>query len=170
MIKGDVDRDVYQHSRSYESINSKDVDLFELFADMIMKVYISSNEGSGWKCNRAISILLYAHKYTPLQGSSYVKYPKHIEDYVYNVKNEDEECFKWAILSKEMGTNKLSKLKVNEDKYKFNYPMKINDIEKFEKQYNKCIVVYSYDGNVFYPIYKSKNIIEDIDDIIQLLF
>ena len=170
MIKGEEERGFFQHSGMFESINSKDLDILDIFSDMVMKIHISSNEGSGWKFNKTISMLMFAHKYTPLRGSSYVKYPKHIEDYVYNVQNEDEECFKWAILSKEMGTKKLSKLKENADKYPFNYPMKINDIEKFEKLYNKCIVVYSYDGNLFYPIYKSKNIIKDIDDIIQLLF
>ena len=115
-------------------------------------------------------MLIYVHKYTPLRGSSYVKLPKHIEDYCLNVKNDDEECFKWAILSKEMNTDKLSKLKVNEDKYPFNYPIKIRDIPKFEKMYSKCIVVYSYDGNVYYPIYKSKNIIDNLNDIVQLLY
>ena len=69
-----------------------------------------------------------------------------------------------------MSTDKLSKLRVNEDKYPFNCSMKINDIEKFENKYNKCIVVYSYDGSIFYPIYKSKNIIDSLGDIIQLLY
>ena len=39
--------------------------------------------------------------YAPLQGSSYVKLPKGLEDKkaILNVQNEDEKCFLWSVLA-----------------------------------------------------------------------
>ena len=92
MEKVDEERGFYQHSRAYEYI-VRILNVTEIFADMIMRIYISSNEGSGWRFAKIIALLMYIHKYTPLRGSSYVKLSKHIEDHRYNVKNEDEQCF-----------------------------------------------------------------------------
>ena len=38
-------------------------------------------------------------KYVPLGGSSYIPLPKFLaaKNAIFNLKNEDDECFKWAI-------------------------------------------------------------------------
>jgi len=40
-------------------------------------------------------------KYKPLKGSSYIDLPKEIKDKkaIRNSKNDDNECFKWAVLA-----------------------------------------------------------------------
>ena len=39
--------------------------------------------------------------YEPLQGSSYIELPKDIHDTkaAVNIKNDDQQCFKWFILA-----------------------------------------------------------------------
>ena len=49
---------------------------------------------------RSVSILdLHIVKYEPLGGSSYIPLPGFLaaKKAIINLKNEDEECFKWAI-------------------------------------------------------------------------
>lgn len=63
-----------------------------------MAVWLS--EGSGW----TISFSLDEHyintvKYNPLQGSSYIKLPKELQNSakgLINLKNKDDECFRWC--------------------------------------------------------------------------
>ena len=46
-----------------------------------------------------MSLDLHAVKYVPLGGSSYIKLPKFLaaKKAIINLKNADDECFKWAI-------------------------------------------------------------------------
>ena len=46
-----------------------------------------------------MSLDLLTVKYMPLCGSSYIPLPKFIaaKKAIINLKNEDDECFKWAI-------------------------------------------------------------------------
>ena len=47
-----------------------------------------------------MSLDLHTVKYVPLGGSSYIPLPKFLaaKKAIINLKNEDDECFKWAII------------------------------------------------------------------------
>ena len=75
----------------------------------------------------------------PLAGGSYMELPKFIKDKkaCINVKNDDDRCFEWAVLSAlfpaEKDGQKISKYKKHKDYLKFdriNFPMQLKDIPK----------------------------------------
>ena len=47
-----------------------------------------------------MSLNLHTVKYVPLGGSSYIPLPKFLaaKKAIINLKNKDDECFKWAII------------------------------------------------------------------------
>ena len=58
-------------------------------------------QGSGWALSRVVCLYVNIAKYQPLKGSSYVELPKYLQTKkaIVNVKNQDNECLKWALLS-----------------------------------------------------------------------
>ena len=57
--------------------------------------------GSGWTLQANQSLILEMTDYRPIGGSSFIELPKNIYDTksIVNVKNDDQECFKWAVLA-----------------------------------------------------------------------
>ena len=57
--------------------------------------------GSGWTLSRNHALVLEMVDYQPLGGSSYIELPKDVYDTkaIVNVKNDDQECFKWSVLA-----------------------------------------------------------------------
>ena len=83
-------------------------------------------EGSGWVVTRVLCLYVNISKYTPLKGSSYIELPKYLKkkEAIMNVRNQDDECLKWALLSSSviqpMTThNELSKYKDHEKELNF---------------------------------------------------
>ena len=56
-------------------------------------------QGSNWRYRSVLSLDLHTEKYEPVGGSSYIPLPGLLaaKKAIINLKNEDEECFKWAI-------------------------------------------------------------------------
>ena len=76
---------------TFEIMKKKMIELFETF----------TNEGSGWIFQNIDHLILNVDKNIPLNGSSYIDLPKEIKTKkaVINVKNKDDRCFEYAILS-----------------------------------------------------------------------
>ena len=56
---------------------------------------------SGWSLKSILNLVVNIYKYNPMWGSSYIDLPPFIKNkktYV-NVKNDDDQCCRWAILS-----------------------------------------------------------------------
>ena len=56
-------------------------------------------QGSNWRFHSVLSLDLHTVKYEPPGGSSYIPLPVFVaaKKVIVNLKNEDGECFKWAI-------------------------------------------------------------------------
>ena len=73
----------------------------EIFDKMVARIeeIISKfkNNGSNWVFDRIIQLEIHFANWVPIKGSSYVPLPEKIaaKKAVINLKNEDEECFKW---------------------------------------------------------------------------
>ena len=98
--------------------------------------------GSGWTLQENHALALEMVDYQPLGGSSYVELPKDIYDKkaIVNVKNQDQECFKWSILAAlhpaEHHAERIAHYQEYKDELNFNgidFPMSIDQITKFEK-------------------------------------
>ena len=56
-------------------------------------------QGSNWRFHSVLSLDLHTVKCEPLGGSSYIPHPAFLaaNKAIINLKNEDDECFKWVI-------------------------------------------------------------------------
>ena len=81
--------------------------------------------------------------YQPLGGSSYIELPKDVYDTkaIVNVKNQDQECFKWSVLAAlhpaEHHAERIAHYQPFKDQLNFegiDFPVTIDQISKFEKQ------------------------------------
>ncbi|XP_054276530.1 uncharacterized protein LOC128995537 [Macrosteles quadrilineatus] len=107
---------------------------------------------SGWSFSKVKQVELRINRYNPLRGSRHIQLPKRISDRkaVINIRNSDEYCFKYAILSKHV-TNTPWEVcqyinnKELEDKYDWNcisFPVKLDEIKHFEKANSVSINVF----------------------------
>ena len=108
------------------------------------------------------------NKYKPLSGNSYIDLPEWIKNKkaCINIKNKDNECFKYSVTCAlkipEKDAERVSKYSTPEYDKLLNFkgikfPVKIQDIPKFETQNKINITVFSFEGAMFYPLYHNKN-------------
>ena len=108
---------------------------------------------SGGVVEKIEKVYLNIAKYSTFKGSSYIDLPPYYKNKkaMINVKNNDNQCFKWAILSAllhdKINTNheKTSSYKKYENNLDFSgisFPTPISEISKFEKRYEIAINVY----------------------------
>ena len=111
--------------------------------------------GSGWRLQSVEMLEIFITKFKPLNGKSYKPFPKFIvkKKAVINMENDDDQCFKWAVtralnpVDRESG--RVTKiLKTQAEKYNWSvieFPTKLKDIHKFEKNSNVNVNVFSFD-------------------------
>ena len=84
-------------------LKEEDIDPFlaDAHAQLDKHVDKFTNNGSGWTLESVMSLSVNIAKYAPLKGSSYIELQKYLKNKkaIVNVKNEDNKCLKWALLS-----------------------------------------------------------------------
>ena len=89
------------HSKTEVNLESNDSN--ELFSKMKETVLESlakfQRQGSNWRLHSVLNQDLHTVNYVPLGCSSYIAHPKFLaaKKAIINLKNEDDECFKWTI-------------------------------------------------------------------------
>ena len=89
------------HSKA--EVNFESTNCNELFAKMKETVLESlttfQRQGSNWRFHSVFSLDIHTVKYEPLGGSSCISLPKFLtaKQAIINLRNQDDECFKWAI-------------------------------------------------------------------------
>ena len=105
----------------------------------------------GWTLKSILNLVVNIYKFSPMRGSSYIDLPPFIKNKkaCINVENEDDECFKWAILSAlypaRMGANRVTNYVPYKNDLNFkaiNFPVDPRKVSKFEKQNNISVNVY----------------------------
>ena len=68
---------------------------------MAEQVPEKETQGTGWVFQRIVTLDVHVAKYKPLKGSSWFDLPQalKLKKAIVNVKNADQQCFKWAVLS-----------------------------------------------------------------------
>ncbi|XP_051165698.1 uncharacterized protein LOC127284345 [Leptopilina boulardi] len=98
---------------------------------------------SNWKLDSIHRLEVNINKFNPMRASSYINLPSSInkKHACVNIKNSDNQCFKWAILSAlhqvEKNAERVSKYKSYEGDLNFlgiEFPVALKDISKFESQ------------------------------------
>ena len=130
------------------------------------------SEGSGWVINRINSHYINITLYKPLNGSSYIELPTELKNPkkgLINIKNKDDECFRWChIRHLNPQTEHPERIK-KEDKKMVNelnydgivFPVSQKHYNKVEKQNNIRINVFGYEIGQPFPIHISKETFED---------
>ena len=135
------------------------------------------SEGSGWTIESVNNHYINIVKYEPTKGSSYIKLPEELRNSLkglINIKNEDNECFRWCHIrnlnpqdKNSQRIKKSDKKYVNELDYSgIEFPVTIKQFNKIEKQNEININVFSYENKQPFPIYISK---EKYENHIELL-
>lgn len=135
--------------------------LNEIYRTSVIETILESVEntairGSGFALSQIKSLDVQVSLYKPLGASSYVKTPKGLRSRraIVNVKNDDDNmCFKWAILSalypRTKNPQRIQNYRQYEDELNFDsieFPVKLTDIDKFVKQNSEISInVYIYE-------------------------
>ena len=157
------------YSKIHIIFNSTDINgtVSLMFKEIKKEIENFVTSGSGWDFNGILDFDLSFHKYKPLAGHSYSPLPKFLElkNAIINVKNYDNECFKWAVTSaiypNKNSHNYLGNY-MRESSKKFNwdeitFPTPIDQIPKFGKNNNISIAVFGYDEDEgIFPLGKNE--------------
>ena len=134
------------------------------------------SEGSGWTVESIESHHLNIANYSPLKGSSYIELPPEIKKSkgLINIKNEDNECFRWCHIRHLNPQNKNPQRITKTDKNfikqldysNIEFPVTVKQINKIEKQNNIRINLFGYEEKQKFPIHISQ---EKFQDHLELL-
>ena len=130
------------------------------------------SEGSGWVIDRIDSHYLNVTLYKPLNGSSYIELPTELRNPkkgLINIKNKDDECFRWCHIKHLNPQDKNPQRIKKEDKKMINelnydgidFPLSQKHYNKDEKQKSMRINVFGYENGQPFPINVSKEAFED---------
>ena len=172
MTKGDGKRKVQQPyfaSKPYTILSQHDIEnaIEEAHRNIDAQMDKWTCQGSGWAVTRVLCLYVNIAKYTPLKGSSYIDLPDYLKNKkaIVNVKNQDNKCLEWALLSSLYPTHdnpqRVTKYKDHEKELNFadiEFPVTLKDIPKVEKQNSLAINVFGYSESAgIHPLYLSKD-------------
>ena len=146
------------HSNITVNLEGKDVsELYESVVDKMLESMANFQRlGSNWLFASIVHLAIYTVKYEPIRGSSYIVLPAKLADKkaIVNLKNEDNECFKWAVTralntvgkNAERITNELREQAKLLNWTGLEFPMSVKHIGKFETQNDDVAVnVFGYE-------------------------
>ena len=161
------------HSNGHKLI-LEDTDVEEVYNEMVDEIEESIQkvkyaEGSGWRFSKIINLTLHTAKWDPLNAGSYIDLPPFLKNKkaLINMKNEDEECFKWCVLRalypKDRDAERIDKnLKSKQDILNMEgirYPVNFRGIDRFESQnpnISISVIGYNEKDKTLRPLKKSK--------------
>ena len=130
------------------------------------------SEGSGWVIDRIDSHHMNIALYKPLNGSSYIELPTELRNPkkgLINIKNKDDECFRWCYIrhldpqeKNPQRIKKEDKKMINELNYDgIDFPLSQKHYNKVEKPNSIRINVFGFENGQPFPIHISKETFED---------
>ncbi|GFS76715.1 uncharacterized protein NPIL_654761 [Nephila pilipes] len=121
---------------------------------------------SGWFLHSILYLEIRVNKFNPLHASSFIELPDIIKKKhaVINIQNDDNLCFKWAVLSAlfpvKEHTYRTQQYNIFSNSLDFtgiNFPTPLKDIQIFEEKNNISINVYGLnEKNKVFPLLITK--------------
>ena len=155
---GIIEQEFAFHSAIRLILENTDVD--EVYNEMVDEIEqsiqrVENAEGSGWVFLKIKNLTLHTAKWDPLNAGSYIDLPANLKNKkaIINMKNQDNECFKWCVLlalnPKNTNPDRIDKdLKSKQDTLNMEgikYPVSFRDIDRFESlNPNISISVFGY--------------------------
>ena len=162
----------YFHSQGLKLI-LESTDVSDIYNEMVEEIEeeiqkVQYAEGSGWQFMSVEKVVLHTTKWDPINAGSYIDLPPFLKNKkaLINMKNEDDECFKWSVLRalnpKDKNAERIDNdLKSKQDTLNMEgirYPVNFRDIDRFESQnpnISISVLGYNKDERV-YPLKVSK--------------
>ena len=144
--------------KTYPKTNEKKI-LKSMIEEVLENMAKFQRRGSNWRFGEILKLELHLVDFVPLKGNSWIPLPEWIKrkKAMINMKNEDEECFKWCVTralnpvdkNKERVTQKLRKHAEELNWKGISFPMEAEKTDRFEKNNPKISIhVFYLDGNV----------------------
>ena len=136
------------HSKGLKLIleGTNEEDIYDEMKEEILEEVEKTEEaeGSGWQFEKVEKLVLHNTRWDPLNAGSYIDLPPELKNKkaIINMKNEDDECFKWCVLRalnpKDKNAERVDKdLKSKQDTLNMQgirYPVDFRGIDRFESQ------------------------------------
>ena len=159
----------YFNSKPQTIINNTEInEALQLSKQQILNITAQwISEGSGWTVESVDNHYLNTVKYEPMKGSSYIKLPEELRHHrkgLINMKNEDNECFRWCHIrhlnpqdKNPQRIKKSDKDYINKLDYSgIDFPVNIKQYNTIENKNEININVFGYENKQPYPVYVSK--------------
>ena len=156
------------HSETVENLEGTDErEIYDGFMQTIEERIQNFNQrGSNWRFQRVLSLDIHFTDFQPLRGSTFLPLPRKISSKkaVINMKNTDDQCFKWSVTRAlnpvEKNSERVSKeLKDQSERLDWSglkFPVDLKQIIIFEKNNPQIAInVFGFEGDV-YPLRLSK--------------
>ena len=158
MIKGEDSITAYLRSEPLVVLVGSDPALDTPFEKLIESLAKWTHMGSGFTVENIENLYLDVAKYEPIRGGTFVELPPWIQKKkaIVNVKNKDNECFRWAVRSAlyPAEVNPCRPSKYPRDDLNWNgvtFPMGLKKIAKFEEANSITINVYGARDKTIVP-------------------
>ena len=161
--------DAYFNSKAYTITNEMDIEKETKLsiADILTNIDTWISGSSGWRVHSILNNFINLTKYKPLNGSSYIELPlelKNPKKGLINIKNKDNECFRWCHIRKINPQDKYPERvkKVDREMVKkldysdISFPVSQKDYNKVERKNGIRVNIFGYENKQPYPIYVSK--------------
>ena len=156
------------HSETVENLEGTDESaVFDRSIQTIEERIQNFNQrGSNWRFQRVLSLDVHFTDFQPLRGSTFLPLPSKIstKKAVINMKNNDDQCFKWSVVKALNPVAKNSERITKELKDQserlvwsgLKFPVKLDQIVVFEQLNPQISInVFGFEG-VVYPLRLSK--------------
>lgn len=137
---------------------------------VLKRVEEFETKGSGWQFDSIIELEVGCNQYDVLRGGSYIPLCKFLntKKAIINVKNSDNQCFMWSILSaihpQHTNPQRVEKYYSFRNELNFTgieFPIQLSDIKKFEElnpTFSINVYMFDDDKKRVYPVRLTKAI------------
>ncbi len=170
-------QNIFINSGTSQLLTRRDLETVEFTSYLRRRIEEFEGRESGLIFNYIEKIHIKFYKTRSLSGGTYVRLPFESKS-VLNIQNKDNKCFLWSILAKlhpaesdkcEVRSYRRYENELNLSRITF--PVKLNDIPKFEVDNNLKINVFELVGTNLNPLYIGSNDDEtSLQRVIDLLY
>ena len=149
LVTGEIDEVVADfHSKIEEHLEgTNENELFEaMIARIAESISLFQRRGSNWQFMVIIQLTLHLVDFQPLSGNAFLALPKSIRDKkaILNMKNEDNQCFKWSV-TRALNPVKKNAERVTEELKELDwtgleFPVELKEVALFEKNNSQITV------------------------------
>ena len=157
----------YFHGKCHILLKTEDMEgaIRESFKKIINSFIEYQREGSNWTLDKVLGVNIHTATYRPMKGSSFLPLPAKMasKKAIINVQNHDDKCFMWAVLASLHPINNNPQRFAHYAQYAeeldftdIPFPVKVCDINKFEKLNDISVNVFGYEHGTLYPLHLTK--------------